>query len=362
MLKHCNRHQIRHLHAIRSCRTPALGGHIYVCDKCHSTHKRYNSCRNRHCPRCQKTQKYKWVEKQESKILPCPYFHVVFTIPHQLNSINLAFPRQLYRILFQAAWEALDEFGWNHKYLGAQIGATMVLHTWGSNLSYHPHVHCIVPGGGITLRGKWKSINNKSKYLFPVKALSQVFRGKYIYYLRRFMSSEGMVAEDLYSSLYKSKWVVYAKPPPSNKGLIAYLARYTHQIAITSSRIRSHSTTKVTFRYKDYRHGNQQKVMTLSPWEFVRRFAQHILPHGFTRIRHYGILHPSWRSELFPDIHGPTEDWLKFWAERKLNLVLCPHCLQGNLRQIGEIPPQRGPPIRPLLDPLQNHSIKELVS
>lgn len=363
ILQKCNSHQIRHLYAIRSCRTPALGGHIYVCDTCHSRHKRYNSCRNRHCPQCQKTQKYKWIERQQAKILPCPYFHVVFTIPHHLNDLNLAFPRQLYTILFTAAWETLDEFGWNSKYLGAQLGATMILHTWGSNLSYHPHVHCIVPGGGISINKKWKALNSNSKFLFPVKAMSAVFRGKYIEYLHGFMDNHGMeITQSLKTHLYKTKWVVYAKPPPSRKNLINYLARYTHQIAITSSRIISHTNTTIQFNYKDYRHRNQRKIMTLSPWEFVRRFTQHILPHGFTRIRHYGILHSSWNRSLFPAISQSNIQWIEFWFQWREKALECPLCRQGQLIPVIELPPQRGPPHQHMPIASQNQSFKELVS
>ncbi len=249
ILSRLNSHQIRHLQAIRSCRTPALGGHIYICSHCHKTHKRYHSCRNRHCPQCQKTQKYQWIQAQEAKVLPCPYFHLVFTIPHQLNDLNLAFSRPLYSILFRAAWETLDSFGWNHKYLGAQLGATMILHTWGSNLSYHPHLHCIVPGGRVTIKGKWRQAETKGKYLFPAKAMSIVFRGKYIYYLKEFMEVSGMCLDSLQDQLYTHKWTVYAKrAPKTHHNLIHYLARYTHQIAISPKRISSFDNQSVTFR------------------------------------------------------------------------------------------------------------------
>ena len=175
VLEHCNAHQIRQLYAIRACRTPALGGHRYVCNQCGNNHYRYHSCRNRHCPQCQNTQKEAWVLAREQQLIHTSYYHVVFTLPHHLNELCLAFPRVFYNMLFQATWQTLHQFGWDSKYLGAQIGATMVLHTWGSNLSFHPHVHCIVPGGGITWDNQWKDAKGKGKFLFPVKALGAVF-------------------------------------------------------------------------------------------------------------------------------------------------------------------------------------------
>lgn len=340
-----------------------MGGHLYVCNHCGSTHKRYNSCRNRHCPQCQKMQKYKWIEQQEAKLLPCPYFHVVFTIPHQINDLNLAYSRPLYSTLFRAAWETLNSFGWNHKYLGAQIGATMVLHTWGSNMSYHPHVHCIVPGGGVTVSGKWKSIKPKGKYLFPVQAMSEYFRGKYITHLDQFMCDQGMDLDIIKKQLYRYKWTVYTKHTPGQKSnIISYLARYTHQIAITSSRIKRFNSQNVNFSYTDYRHTNQYKTTTIDSWEFVRRLSLHILPHGFTRIRHYGILSAKWRHEIFPHGFTTTDEWLQFWADWQLNLDRCPHCKIGKILPYAVIPPQRGPPINIYFDTPKNQPFKELVS
>ncbi len=340
-----------------------MGGHLYLCNHCGSIHKRYNSCRNRHCPQCQKIQKYKWIERQEAKLLPCPYFHVVFTIPHILNELNLVYSRPLYSILFRSAWETLNAFGWNHKYLGGQIGATMVLHTWGSNLSYHPHIHCIVPGGGVTITGKWKLIKTKGKYLFPVKALSECFRGKYIAHLDKFMSDQGMDLKVIKKQLYRNKWTVFAKHTPRQPGtIISYLARYTHQIAITSSRIQSFSAQIVKFSFTDYRHRNQNKSMTLDHWEFVRRLSLHILPHGFTRIRHYGILSAKWHQEIFPDGFTTTDHWLQFWADWQLNLERCPVCHIGVLIPSLELPPQTGPPTIAKVKTPQNQSFNELVS
>lgn len=206
----------------------------------------------------------------------------------------------MYNFLFKAAWQTLSDFEWNHKYLGAQIGATMVLHTWGSNLSFHPHVHCIVPGGGVNFKNQWRDAKGKGKFLSPVKALSKVFRGKYIDLFKEFLSAEGMeYLPSLHKELFKSAWVVYAKPPfGGGKGVIRYLARYTHNIAISHHRIIAHDQHKVIFKYTDYRHAYQKIIMSLCSWEFVRRFAVHILPKGYMRIRHFGILNAKWENNL----------------------------------------------------------------
>ena len=345
--KQCNSYQLRHLDAIRRCRTASLGGHLYVCDHCGKQHKRYNSCRNRHCAQCQHTQKEVWVQARMQQILPTQYFHVVFTIPHSLNELCLIYPRQLYAMLFKASWQTLNTFGWDSKHLGAQIGATMVLHTWGSNLSYHPHVHCIVPGGGITVRDRWRPIKGKGKYLFPVKALSKVFRGKFIALLKSFCDDHGLDSiNSLLVQLYQKDWVVYAKPSFGGaQGVIQYLARYTHNVAISHHRIVSQDADKVRFSYKDYRHGNQHKVMSLDAFEFIRRFTLHLLPKGFTRIRHYGILSSQWRNRLFPDAKLlPSIKWEDIWKSKGLEINKCADCRTGQLLHIGVIPPARGPP------------------
>jgi len=233
----CNSYQIRILHAIKSCRTAALGGELYQCDKCHSTHVRYNSCGNRHCPRCQNTERLRWIEDRQAQYLPTKYYHVVFTIPHELNEICLGHQRVMYAALFKSAWNTLHGFGWNPKYLGAQIGATMVLHTWGSDMGYHPHLHCIVPGGGVTLSNKWREAKGKGKYLFPVEQLAKVFRQKYVEAIQK----AGMeLSTQIRTAIYKQPWNVYAKPAFGSKEiLIKYLARYTYKTAITHHRIRS---------------------------------------------------------------------------------------------------------------------------
>ena len=353
ILERCNKYEIRCLDAIRRCRTPSLGGHLYQCDKCGKLHHRYNSkrrgrlCRNRHCPVCQNTQKEEWIAARESQLLPTKYYHIVFTVPHALNGIFLGYKREMYAMLFRCAWRTLDEFGWNQKYLGTQIGTTMVLHTWGSNLSYHPHVHCIVPGGGVTFNNKWKEAKGNGKFLFPVKALSKVFRGKFVNDLKRFLASSGMeYTSELNAQLYAKPWIVYAKRPFGGaRGVIKYLARYTHKTAISNHRIIKYDNDSVTFSYKDYRHNNQQKVMTLDAWEFVRRFVLHLLPKRFTRIRHYGILSSQWKKKLFEQkIPMKARTWKEIWESKGLHVDRCAYCKKGKLIHLSEIKPNKGPP------------------
>ena len=354
ILQRYNNYQLRIFDAIRRCRTPSMGGHLYVCDQCGERHYRYNSCRNRHCPRCQNTQKEQWIEARKQQFVNCHYYHLVFTLPHELNELCLAYPRQLYALLMKCAWQTIDAFGWNHKYLGAQIGASMVLHTWGSNLSFHPHVHCIVPGGGITFHGKWKAAKGNGKFLFPVKALSKMFKNLFISQLKDFFEQQGLDdTENLCQNILAKKWVVYAKPPfGGNEGLIGYLARYTHNVAISNHRIIAFDDQKVSFHYKDYRHGNQTKVMTLSAPEFVRRLSLHFLPKGFCRIRHYGFLSSAWKNRLFPDTPKIKDiNWMDFWKSKGLDVNKCTTCKKGTLVYQATIAPVRGPPVythRPL--------------
>ena len=354
ILERCNKYEIRCLNAIRRCRTPSLGGHLYKCDKCSKLHMRYNSCRNRHCPVCQNTQKEEWIAAREAQLLPTKYYHVVFTLPHALNELFLAYKAQMYAMLFRCAWCTLDEFGWNNKYLGAQIGTTIVLHTWGSNLSYHPHLHCIVPGGGVTFNGKWKEANGNGKFLFPVKALSLVFRAKFVKELKKFLVASGMeYISDLHAKLYAKPWDVYAKPPFGGaKGVIQYLARYTHKTAITNHRITTYDEDSVTFRYTDYRHANQVNLMPLSAWEFVRRLTLHILPKRFFRIRHFGILSSHWKNKLFPEVPKQTMSWKQLWDQKGLLIDQCPYCKNGKLILVAKINPNRGPPNSLNLNPI----------
>ena len=249
----------------------------------------------------------------------------------------------MYKLLFDAAWQTLNDFGWNKKYLGAQIGTTMVLHTWGSNLTYHPHVHCIVPAGGVTLNNKWKNAKGKGKFLFPVKALGIVYKNKFLKYIK---DLDGDLPDHLVNLIFKKDWVVYAKPPFKNvEVLIKYLARYTHKNAITHHRIKKINQGKISFSYIDYRHQNKKKVMTISAWEFVRRLALHFLPKRFCRIRHFGILSSSWKTKLFPNTATSKRNWKEIWLEKGIIVDQCPACKKGKLIFIDLFLPSRAPPI-----------------
>src|SRR5215210_5665516 len=266
-----------------------MGSHIDGCTNCGLLRISYNSCRNRHCPKCQGTQRQKWIQAREEELLPVPYFHVVFTLPDTLNQLCMYKPAVLYNLLFKTAWSVLNSFGYDHKWMGAQAGMISILHTWGQTLTLHPHLHCIVPGGGLTKTGKWKMAKTKGKYLFSVKAMSKVFRGRFIDALKQLLPEEMTV--QMLNLLYKHQWVVYAKRPFAGpQSVIEYLGRYTHKIAMSNHRIKSIDEDSITFTYKDYRHGSIKKEMSLKPMEFIRRFSMHILPKGFVRIRHYGIL------------------------------------------------------------------------
>jgi len=330
-------HQQKTLGALQQCRTSALGGHVDVCTECGVIHVSYNSCRNRHCPKCQGHKREEWIQKREQELLPCTYYHVVFTLPCELNSLALHQPNAVYDALFSAAWQTIHQFG---RQQGIQMGMIAVLHTWGQNLSLHPHLHCIVPGGGIDRLGKWQKQLRSNKYLFPVKALSKVFRAKYVQQLR----VAGIEDKPLIESLFQKEWVVYARRPFGGPGqVIEYLGRYTHKVAISNHRIQNVTPAEVTFGYKDYRNGSRQKQMTLSNAEFTRRFAQHILPQRFVRIRHYGILSSTWKRGKLQHLQQQLKIVVKPPQAAKTLLHRCPCCKTGVLVTI-EIFGKRGPP------------------
>lgn len=291
---------LRVLHALEICRTSVLGGHVDVCNRCTHVRISYNSCRNRHCPKCQNTNREKWITQRQKDLLPVPYFHVVFTLPEQLNTYCLTHPKELYNILFETSKETIAQFASDEKHLGAKTGMVSVLHTWGQNLSLHPHVHMIVPGGGISKAGFWKQTKSKGHYLFPVKAMSIVYKNKFMERLREFLEkSKRPLDKQLRQLLYKKDWVVYAKQPfVGPQQVVEYLGRYSHKIAISNHRILSISGSKIIFRYKDYTSGGSNKTMTLEATEFLRRFCLHILPPGFRKIRHYGILSSRCKPKL----------------------------------------------------------------
>lgn len=340
-----NSWQVRVLGALRNCRTAAMGGHLDACTGCGIVRISYNSCRNRHCPKCQGNKREEWIAAREGELLPVPYFHVVFTLPDTLNPLVLHQPKAVYDALFEAAWGTIRTFGSNPKNLGAATGMIAILHTWGQQLSLHPHLHCIVPGGGLSRQGKWRTAKSKGKYLFPVKAMSKVFRAKYMEAIKARCPG---VDKQLINELFKKEWVVFAKRPFGNpKSVIEYLGRYTHKIAISNHRITGIDEKTVTFSYKDYRKGACQSLMTLDAMEFIRRFSMHILPKGFVRIRHFGILSSTSKREKVPLIKDQLpKEALVLVELRILELYdpkRCPHCKTQTMILL-EILPKRGPP------------------
>jgi hypothetical protein len=295
--------QRRALRDIAACRTAALGGHVEECDQCGHQQIAYNSCRNRHCPKCRATAAAQWMEAREAELLPVEYFHVVFTLPAVLGPIALQNPRQVYNILFRAAAETLQQIAADPKHLGAAIGFLAVLHTWGQNLEHHPHVHCVVPGGGLSPDGsQWVAC--EPGFFLPVRVLSRVFRGKFLALLGnafdqgklsfhgklRVLAAPSEFQRRLTASA-QTDWVVYAKRPFGGpEQVLKYLAQYTHRVAISNRRLVALEEGEVQFHWKDYAHGGGQKTMTLKATEFIRRFLLHVLPSGFVRIRHYGFL------------------------------------------------------------------------
>ncbi len=297
------------LQHLKQCRTSALGYHLYKCSEegCGHIKYQYHSCRDRHCPQCGALKKQQWIEARTRELLPVRYYHVVFTLPHELNALVLGHRKLLFQLLFEASAQTLLTFAKDATYLGALPGIISVLHTWGQQLSFHPHVHCIVSGGGITGEGTWKEAKkSKQAFLFPVKALQAVFRAKFLDALKEMIRTaqislpEGSPRKELIDVLYDKDWVVYAKAPFGGpQAVMEYLGRYTHKVAISNHRlvcIDAQDDT-VTFHYKDYADAAKQKRMTLSAQEFIRRFTQHILPKGFTKIRSYGYLANRGRTE-----------------------------------------------------------------
>ena len=352
------------MRAIERCRTAALGGHVDRCDGCGHTRISYNSCRNRHCPKCQNLARAKWLDVQQALLLPVEYFHIVFTVPHELNPLVLQNHRVLYNLLFRAASETLQTFARDRKHLGAELGVTAVLHTWGQNLSQHVHLHCLVTGGGLSPDGQqW--ISGRKGFLFPVRALSKVFRGKYLDYLERAFRSEtlrlegplvkladGATFRDLLRNLRAKPWVVYAKRPFAGpRQVLGYLGRYTHRVAISNDRIVGLNGDCVRFRWKDYADGDRLKTMELPATEFIRRFLLHVLPAGFMRIRHFGLLASRHRQKslsrcrellgcngLEQQIRETAEDQKLRIAE--IDVRRCPLC-EGPMNMIEVLSPAR---------------------
>ncbi len=340
------------------CRTEALGGYDLACDQCDYHETRFRSCRNRHCPQCQQHASATWLAERREDLLPVPYFHLVFTVPHQLNPWVQLHPEVLYAVLFKAVWHTLRSFGDDPKRLDGQIGMTAVLHTWGQNLSQHVHLHCLIPGGGYHReRDEWHPA--RSTYLFPVKALSRRYRGRMVSELRQ-AYDEGLLSrltdvaevECKLASLMETPWVVYARSTCQHSDtVLAYLARYTHRIAISNNRLEMVGENDVIFRYKDYASGGTSKRMRLQGEEFVRRLLLHVLPHGLMRIRHYGFMANCCRRKRLEQIRHCLEvDTIKgvdtvvlkregtvYPAMDLRAITTCPRCHQGSLQVVGEI-------------------------
>jgi hypothetical protein len=356
--------QRRVLRDLVRCRTAELGGHVEACDDCGHQRIAYNSCRNRHCPRCQAAARATWLDERAAELLPTEYFHVVFTLPADLGPVALQNPRLVYGTLLQASAQSLLQLARDPQHLGADIGLLAVLHTWGQNLHLHPHVHCVVPGGGISPEGdRWLSC--RPGFFLPVRPLGRLFRGKFLALLQRayergllgFHGQQQHLADppvfrELMACCWQKEWVVYAKPPFGGpEQVLKYLARYTHRMAISNQRLVKVEAGQVFFRWKDYAQGNQQKVMALEAVEFIRRFLLHVVPSGFVRIRHYGLLGNRVRVENLArcrvllgvgqataaGVTGPSQakkDGAASAAETR-----CPVCGQGRMVRVSKIEP-----------------------
>ena len=344
--------QVKVLNTIERCRTAALGGHRDQCDRCGHQTISYNSCRNRHCPKCQTNARNKWLAARQQELLPVDYYHLVFSVPHTLVPLIWQNKKVLFKLLFEASAATLLEVAADGKHLGAEIGFLSVLHTWGQTLQPHPHVHCVVPSGGLSGDHKqW--IRAPNHFFLPVKVLSRVFRGKFVAGLRLafrkdkllFFGACGPLAEPkafsgFLRTLFREDWIVYAKQPFGGpQHVLHYLARYTHRVAISNHRLVHVTDTQVSFRWKDYAHHSKKRIMTLSHEEFLRRFLQHILPRGFPRIRYFGLLANRRRGQLLPLCrsllaHRPVPIPAK--QPEAAVLGLCPHC-QGPMRTVERL-------------------------
>ena len=355
------------MRAIVQCRTAALGGHLDECDTCGHQRISYNSCRNRHCPKCQGLESARWAEAQLAELLPIEYYHVVFTLPDELNPLARSHPREVYDLLFATATQTLQAFA--HRELGGELGITAVLHTWGQALQVHLHLHCIVTGGALTTDGG-QFRRCRQGYLFGVLALSQEFRARYVAGLRRWAAAEAAAGaseqagleralEQLAEVLSEREFVVYAKRPMSGpRQVVEYLSRYTQRIAISNGRLESVGPGVVRFRWKDYRAGGVVKVMALPVMEFIRRFLQHVLPAGYVRVRHYGLLAPRQRAEKLqqcrellgvPQREVPSGE--RSGEERLAELTgrdlrQCEQCGRGRMRRVAEWAWWGNPPVR----------------
>ena len=357
--------QRRVMTAIELCRTAALGGHLERCDECGHERNAYNSCSDRHCPKCQSLARAEWIRDRQAELLDCGYFHVVFTVPEEIAVIAYQNKAVVYGILFRAASETLRTIAADPKHLGAEIGFFAVLHTWGSTLVHHPHLHCVVAGGGLSPGGdRW--ISCRPRFFLPVRVLSALFRRLFLEQLEqafdasklKFFNSLADLADGLkfarhLAPLGKRKWVVYAKPPFAGpQEVVDYVGRYTHRVGISNNRLLDIDDGKVTFRYKDYRQAGEQKTMTLEAEEFIRRFLLHVLPSGFQRIRYYGFLGNRYREQKLarcrqllgmaatkPPVSDAGTDYRDRYEELTGNsLRRCPRCQRGHMVVVRILP------------------------
>jgi len=357
--------QWRVMNAIEVCRTAALGGHLERCDQCGYERNAFNSCRDRHCPKCQCLARAQWIDERQSELLEVPYFHVVFTVPEEIAAIAYQNKEAVYGILFQATAEALKTIAADPAHLGAEIGFFAVLHSWGSNLQFHPHLHCVVPGGGLSPHGeRWVSC--RPGFFLPVRVLSRLFRRLFLESLQKafdsgklqfFNASEALRDRYAFVKLLERmkacEWVVYAKRPFAGpQQVLDYVGRYTHRVAISNNRLLDIDNDQVRFQWKDYRDGGQIKTMTLSADEFIRRFLLHVLPDGFQRIRYYGFLGNRYRKEKLdqcrrllgmPSLAEPASPTDKDYRDRNEELTgdslrQCPQCKQGRMLVVEILP------------------------
>jgi len=364
--------QRRVMQAITACRTAALGGHVESCDDCGHQRISYNSCRNRHCPKCQSLARAQWIEDRQAELLPVPYFHVVFTLPEEIAAIAYQNKAVVYNLLFAATADTLRTISADPKHLGAEIGFFAVLHTWGQTLVHHPHLHCVVPGGGLSADGeRW--IACRPGFFLPVRVLSRFFRRRFLQLLEQaldrgelefFSALEGLRQRAAFrrylEPLRQKEWVVYAKAPFAGPAqVLDYVGRYTHRVAISNNRLLHLEDGHVTFRWKDYREGAAQKTMTLTAGEFIRRFLLHVLPPGFQRIRYYGFLGNRYREEklaqcrsllqlndtksLSADTEAPADYRAQHEALTGVSLQSCPVCQRGRMVVIEQLSPRRAP-------------------
>jgi Putative transposase/Transposase zinc-binding domain len=365
--------QRRVMNAIEVCRTAALGGHLERCDECGYERNAFNSCRDRHCPKCQGLARAQWIEERQSELLDAPYFHVVFTVPEEIAAIAYQNKQVIYGILFQATAETLKTIASDPKHLGAEIGFFAVLHTWGQNLPFHPHLHCVVPGGGLSPDGqRWVSC--RPNFFLPVRVLSRLFRRLFLKSLEQAFDSGKLqffhalesfrqppTFLQLVDRLKACEWVVYAKRPFAGpQQVLDYVGRYTHRVAISNNRLLDIENGEVSFQWKDYRDGDQLKTMTLSADEFIRRFLLHVLPDGFQRIRYYGFLANRYRRQKLEQcrrllgMQSPVEhpDAVRDYRDRYEELTgkslhQCPECKHGRMLVVEILPrlPCRSAPV-----------------